>query len=112
MAQVRMARISIPELAAMLDAKGKAVVLDVRSPERRERFGWIPGSIHVGNVDDLQLDPQAEVIVYCDCPNDASAALIARALREKGFRRVRPLAGGIDAWLSEGRPIEGVVTRA
>ena len=107
MMQIRMTRISIAELAALLDSGERATILDVRSPDRRERFGWIPGSIHVHNIDELQLDPRAEVIVYCDCPNDASAAVVARALRERGFRRVRPLAGGIDAWLRDGRPTEG-----
>ena len=46
-----------------------------------------------------------EVVVYCDCPNDASAAVAARRLKEKGFTRVRPLAGGFDAWKRGGREL-------
>ncbi|WP_394539686.1 rhodanese-like domain-containing protein [Lysobacter enzymogenes] len=38
-----------------------------------------------------------EVIVYCDCPSEASAATLARELRRRGFKRVRPLAGGFEA---------------
>jgi 3-mercaptopyruvate sulfurtransferase SseA len=53
----------------------------------------------------LDLDPDDEVIVYCDCPNDASAALMAAKLRKEGFRRVRPLAGGFDAWREHGLPL-------
>ena len=36
-----------------------------------------------------------EVIVYCDCPNEASAAVIAKKLMRAGFKRVRPLGGGM-----------------
>ncbi len=104
--QIRMARISPSELNALLEAGSTAAVLDVRTLERRVQSGWIPGSIHVRDVSELQLSPDEEVIVYCDCPNDASAAVVARTLKQKGFRRVRPLAGGVDAWRGAGLPLE------
>jgi hypothetical protein len=31
---------------------------------------------------------------------------------EKGFKRVRPLAGGLDAWLEAGFEVEGTLTDA
>jgi rhodanese-related sulfurtransferase len=80
-------------------------ILDVRSAETRARAGWIPGSIHVADIEGLQLDASSEVVVYCDCPNDASAAVAARRLKEKGCAKVRPLAGGIDAWERGGRKL-------
>lgn len=104
--QIRMARVTPAELEALINSGSRPTILDVRSAERRARSGWIPGSVHVHDIEELQLDPQAEVVVYCDCPNDASAAILARKLREKGFRRVRPLAGGIDAWQREGRGLD------
>jgi len=104
--QIRMARVTPAELAVMLNSDSRPTILDVRSAEQRALSGWIPGSLHVQNIDELQLDPQTEVVVYCDCPNDASAAVFARKLQEKGFRRVRPLAGGIDAWQREGRGVD------
>ena len=106
LAQIRMARITPSELNALLREGSSAAVLDVRTPERRAQSGWIPGSIHVRDVSELTLQPDDEVIVYCDCPNDASAAVAARRLQEMGFRRVRPLAGGVDAWRVEGLPLE------
>src|SRR5688572_17477637 len=42
MAQIRMSRISIDELAMLLDSGSTATILDVRSPERRAASGWIP----------------------------------------------------------------------
>jgi membrane protein DedA with SNARE-associated domain/rhodanese-related sulfurtransferase len=105
LAQIRMARISPSELSAMLDSGAQAAVLDVRTLERRLQTGWIPGSIHVRDVAELQLNPEEEIVVYCDCPNDASAAVVARKLKEQGFRRVRPLAGGVDGWRGVGLPL-------
>jgi len=32
---------------------------------------------------------------------------VALLLKRRGIERVRPLAGGFDAWLAEGRPLEG-----
>jgi membrane protein DedA with SNARE-associated domain/rhodanese-related sulfurtransferase len=101
--QIRMARVTPAQLEAMMSSDSHPTILDVRSAEQRALSGWIPGSVHVQDVDELRLDPQGEVVVYCDCPNDASAAILARKLHEKGFRRVRPLAGGFDAWQREGR---------
>jgi membrane protein DedA with SNARE-associated domain/rhodanese-related sulfurtransferase len=106
LAQIRMARVLPSELSAMLESGAPAVVLDVRTLERRLQTGWIPGSVHVRDVSELQLSPDEEVFVYCDCPNDASAAVVARKLKENGFRRVRPLAGGVDAWRSAGLPLD------
>jgi membrane protein DedA with SNARE-associated domain/rhodanese-related sulfurtransferase len=104
--KIRMARISVPELSALLESGSRATIIDVRDTQRRARSGWIPGSIDVRDMAGLLPDPDAEVIVYCDCPNEASAALVAAELRKKGFKRVRPLAGGIDAWREYGLPLQ------
>lgn len=54
----------------------------------------------------LPVATLAALTVYCDCPNDASAAVVAKKLKELGFKRVRPLAGGIEAWQARGRPVD------
>jgi rhodanese-related sulfurtransferase len=46
------------------------------------------------------------VIVYCACPNEASAARVAKLLKQRGYTRVRPLLGGMDAWVGAGYAIE------
>lgn len=106
LASIRMARITPAELSTLLRSAPPAAVLDVRTPERRAQTGWIPGSILVRDIAELALDRDEEIVVYCDCPNDASAAVMARRLKEQGYRRVRPLAGGVDAWRGEGLPID------
>jgi len=104
--QIQMARCTPEELEALLREQTDLTILDVRSAEDRARAGWIPGSIHVVDIDGLRLDVRSEVVVYCNCPNDASAAVAARILKEKGFAKVRPLAGGFDAWKYGGRKLD------
>ena len=106
--RIRMARISVAELVDLLRMQVKVAILDARSADRRERTGWIPGSVWVSDVAQLALGPYEQVVVYCDCPNDATAALIAKQLQARGVAHVRPLAGGLDAWLKNGGLIEGL----
>jgi rhodanese-related sulfurtransferase len=47
-----------------------------------------------------------EVIVYCACPNEASAARVARQLKRLGLLKVRPLTGGIFAWKDAGFEVQ------
>lgn len=99
--ELRMARITVPELYQLLAGGAMPLILDVRSTEQRAG-GWIPGAKFVASLADADLDPHDEVIVYCDCPNEASAAVLARELKKRGFARVRPLAGGFTAWQAHG----------
>ena len=105
---LRMARISPEELATRLAAGDAPLILDVREVIQRERTGWIPGALLVSTPDEAHVLPHHEVIIYCDCPNEVSAAVMARALMSRGFRNVRPLAGGFEAWRAQGLAIEGV----
>jgi membrane protein DedA with SNARE-associated domain/rhodanese-related sulfurtransferase len=108
--QLRMDRVSVDELRQMMDDEKVRVVLDVRSPIVQAASGRIPGALTV-DVDRIHegLDGIArddEVIVYCACPNEASAVKVAHALKRVGFKRVRPLHGGIDAWIAAGHAVE------
>ena len=102
---VEMDRIPVDELQQRLAETIRPLVLDVRSEHQRTRDGWIPGSLR---VDPTTLDAtrDGDIIVYCDCPNDASAALAVMALRQRGFARARPLAGGWSAWTAAGLAVD------
>jgi rhodanese-related sulfurtransferase len=108
--QLRMARISPVDLHLLRQNQHAAVVLDVRTDLNRGQGGIIPGALIWNDFDrkvtTLDLPPGAAVVVYCACPNDASAALVARRLMNAGFANVRPLAGGIDAWEAAGFALE------
>ncbi len=92
-----MARISVSELYELMQAGAKPVIIDVRSPSARTlEPHWIPGALHISLPDvaphlkDLPRD--RDIILYCTCPNEASAARVAKILMNHGFKRVRPLA--------------------
>ena len=109
-----MARISVAELYEQLrhDAP-PPVVLDVRSATaqglQRQR---IPGALHVPVQDVARhlgtLPHDRDIILYCTCPNEASAAKAAKLLMTRGYRRVRPLYGGLDAWIAAGYAVEEI----
>ena len=87
------------------------LIVDVRSPGAAAReSGRIPGALHVPldqvgkHVQDLPRD--RDLILYCNCPNEASAAQAAKLLKNHGFTRVRPLHGGLDAWVEAGYSVE------
>jgi membrane protein DedA with SNARE-associated domain/rhodanese-related sulfurtransferase len=110
--QLRMDRISVDELIAMIDGGNVPVILDVRSADTRARDGIIPGALpaHAEDIQSLlDFDRDSEIVIYCACPNEATAATAALHLRKAGFRKIRPLLGGVDAWVGAGRELIGPV---
>ena len=111
LATLRMQRIGVHELHGLMAAEQAPVVIDVRSQGASQlQPTRIPGALlvplqHVeAKLGALTRD--REVVVYCTCPNEASAARVARTLMNHGFTRVRPLHGGLDAWIEAGYEIE------
>jgi membrane protein DedA with SNARE-associated domain/rhodanese-related sulfurtransferase len=105
------ARISVAELRQKLEAGEKPLIVDLRSSvELKLNPTIIRGAIHMemeklsshGN----EMPREKEIVVYCDCPNEVSSARFALLLHKKGFRRVRPLLGGIEAWRKLDYPVE------
>jgi membrane protein DedA with SNARE-associated domain/rhodanese-related sulfurtransferase len=108
--QLRMDRISIDQLAALIDGGKDPLILDVRPAEVRRQEGIIPGAVpaHPGDAGTALegYSRDREVVVYCSCPNEASAAIACLHLRRAGFTKIRPLAGGTDAWVQSGRSLQ------
>ena len=108
--QLVMDRISVDEVRRLIDEGNIGMVIDVRSPMAQEITGRIPGAVTVDpqnmTFDLVAVEPQSEVVVYCACPNEATAVKVAKALQQHGFKRVRPLHGGIDAWIAAGHDVE------
>jgi rhodanese-related sulfurtransferase len=108
---LRMARISVADLYRLMESGSAPIVVDVRSHTARSlEPRWIPGAIHVP-LDDVgrhlaNLPRDRDIIVYCSCPSEASAARVARMLINHGFKSVRPLFGGLEAWLAAGYAVE------
>jgi membrane protein DedA with SNARE-associated domain/rhodanese-related sulfurtransferase len=110
-AMLRMARISVTELYQLMEAQLAPLIVDVRSQSARALDSRrIPGAMHLpldqvsAHVRELPRD--RDIVVYCTCPNEASAARVAKLLIKQGFVRVRPLHGGLDAWIAAGYAVD------
>ena len=108
--QLRMDRVTVDELRNLLDEKKVQALVDVRSPLTQAATGRIPGAraIDMKKIGEgfEGVPVEGEVIVYCACPNEATAVKVAERLRKVGFKRIRPLLGGIDAWIEAGHEVE------
>jgi len=108
---LRLARITSQELRKLMDDGARPAIVDVRSAADRQVDGrYIPGAVAIdlGELDTRrgELPGDREIVFYCSCPNEASAAVAAKRLLQIGYARVRPLAGGIDGWIAAGYGIE------
>ena len=111
LAALDMARISVEELRRQIEQGAAPMIVDVRSTTAQTlEARRIPGAVNVPVQDAArhlsELPRDREIILYCTCPNEASAAKVARLLMNNGFRRVRPLKGGLEAWIEAGHPVE------
>ena len=112
---LRLARMTVDELHRLMEDGKAPVVVDVRSQASRlvdNRI--IPGSLmaSLSGIDQElhQVPIDQEVVIYCSCPNEVSAAKAAKGLLVQGYRKVRPLLGGLDAWADAGYDIEHLVS--
>ena len=107
---VAMHRVTVDHLRNAMDDPQPPLVIDVRSsagllaePRR------IPGSVVIALNDmkaaAVDLPRDREIVLYCNCPNDVSAARGAGVLLASGFDDVHPLEGGLDAWIAAGLPV-------
>lgn len=100
-------RLSAEELLRWQADGRMPVVIDVR-PEASEAVPGIPGAIIADlrtPLHELKLDPDSDdIVVYCACPNEISAARLARRLRAAGYRKIWALQGGYEAWRARQQP--------
>ncbi|RQR61058.1 hypothetical protein DIE19_14870 [Burkholderia sp. Bp9126] len=108
--QLANARIGVDELDALLSDAVAPVILDVRSEEHRKLDPFaIPGAQfaderHVADIV-TRYPLTQKFVVYCSCPNEVSAALMAKRLTDAGFPHALALRGGLDAWRDTGRQL-------
>jgi membrane protein DedA with SNARE-associated domain/rhodanese-related sulfurtransferase len=111
--ELRIARITAEELKRMMDSGHELTVVDLRGALDHEADPYtIPGALRM-TAEELEqrhheIPRHQDVILFCACPNEATAAKMALLLRSKGITRVRPLLGGIDAWREKDFPVEAL----
>jgi membrane protein DedA with SNARE-associated domain/rhodanese-related sulfurtransferase len=108
---LRIARVTAHDLHLLMDGGTPPIVIDVRSAIAREADSRRIAGARVIALDGLMqrldgIPADREIVFYCDCPNEASAAFAARRLLKLGYVRVRPLLGGLTAWVAAGYPVD------
>ena len=108
--KLRIARITPEELKEKIDSGEDVIIVDLRHAfDFEAQPETIPGALH---MDAAELEEAHEVIprdreivLFCACPNEVTAARLALLLRSKGITRIRPLAEGYEGWRSRGFPM-------
>lgn len=109
--ELRMARISPDELKRLMDDGQAVLVVDLRGAMDHEADPHtIPGALRM-TAEELEhrhheIPRDQDVILFCACPNEVTAARMALMLRKRGITKVRPLAGGIAEWRAREFPLE------
>jgi membrane protein DedA with SNARE-associated domain/rhodanese-related sulfurtransferase len=109
--QLRIDRITAEELKRKLDAGEEVVIVDLRgSLDFEAEPAMIPGAVHLDYADleevSDELAKAAEVVLYCNCPNEVTSAKMALMLRRKGVQKIRPLQNGLTGWRELGYPVK------
>ncbi|MFD2146146.1 rhodanese-like domain-containing protein [Mucilaginibacter antarcticus] len=101
--------VTVNDLLDLIQKRANPVIFDARPADQRTRNGFIPGSISISdnNLNEMAnlYSEHAEIIVYCSCPNELTAAKYAHKLRKNGLKRIRPLLGGVEEWAKSGGEI-------
>jgi rhodanese-related sulfurtransferase len=107
------ARMEPQELKRLMDAGEPVYIVDLRHP-----LELIPEPFTLPGAQLLAPERLAErhgeiprdrdVVLFCTCPSEATAAKTAMSLHRLGIERVRPLRGGYDEWKRLGFPLDQV----
>ncbi|MGD0230454.1 MAG: rhodanese-related (seleno)protein [Syntrophorhabdales bacterium] len=105
-------RMTEKELVPLI-GKPNVVIIDARTPyEWKESPIKIKGAIRLepkGNLKTLlETTPkESTIVLYCDCPHEATSASFAQMFQQNGFTKAYALSGGPDsgawsAWTRQG----------
>ena len=93
---------------AEISDRDRVQIIDVRSPEEWSN-GHLPGAKHIPLAalpDALdELDKSVPIVLHCKGGGRSSIA--ASFLQSHGIANVANLAGGYEAWVKQGLPVEG-----
>jgi membrane protein DedA with SNARE-associated domain/rhodanese-related sulfurtransferase len=111
--QLSAARMEPEELKQILDSGEPVYIVDLRHPlELVPEPFTLPGALLFAPERlaerHLEIPRDRDIVLFCTCPSEATAARTAMQLYKLGIERVRPLRGGYDAWKQLGFPVDQV----
>lgn len=111
--QLVSSRLEPEELHNQIEAGEEVYIVDLRHPlEQLTEPFTLPGALRVA-PDELalrvhEIPRDRDIILYCTCPNEETAAHTALKLHRLGVERVRPLRGGYEEWKRRGYPMDAI----
>jgi S1-C subfamily serine protease/rhodanese-related sulfurtransferase len=106
-------RIVPAQVIGFIESGDTPVLLDVRTATDFETSPLrLPGAVRVepDAVDKpdfkLEVPPEKLIVTYCTTAEEATSAAVAQKLRERGYKRVRILKGGLGGWTNARLPVE------
>jgi membrane protein DedA with SNARE-associated domain/rhodanese-related sulfurtransferase len=108
---LRARRLAPEQLREKLATGSPIRVVDLRSAiEYGVTRQTVPGAIRIDPEElasrHTEIPRDRDIVLYCTCPNEATSARAALALKKQGIDRVFPLEGGLEAWVTRGYPVE------
>jgi hydroxyacylglutathione hydrolase len=106
----QVAQVSVEDLTRQRAENGVQVI-DVRNPDEW-RHGHLPGAVHIPlaalPARLSELDGSVPIVLHCK--GGGRSSIGASFLQSRGMSNVSNLAGGFEAWVAEGREVEGAGT--
>jgi S1-C subfamily serine protease/rhodanese-related sulfurtransferase len=106
-------RIQPAQVIAFIEAGDNPVLLDVRSKGDFETSPLrLPGAVRAepeaieAGQFSLDVEPGQLIVTYCTSPEEATSARVTHKLRQRGFKNVRILKGGLGGWTNARLPVE------
>jgi len=111
--KLRTVRVSPEALKRRLDAGEDLTIIDLRTLLDVTATPYaIPGSrwLAANAIDEHEAEflRSRDVVLYCASAYDATSARVALQLKREGITRVRPLEGGLAAWMALKFPVRPV----
>jgi S1-C subfamily serine protease/rhodanese-related sulfurtransferase len=104
-------RVTPTQVIGFIEHGLNPVLLDVRTKTDFETSPLkLPGSIRLDPDEaeraPLNLEPEQMVVTYCTSPEEQHSERVAQILRQRGFKTVRILKGGLGGWTNARLPVE------
>lgn len=104
------ARVSAEQLMQMSGDPAGPVILEICAGKQPHLAGSIPGALPVNRsgirAAVKQVPRSTEIVIYAPAANVRLEMVAARVLEKAGFKKIRPLRGGLKAWIAAGCPVE------
>ena len=104
-------RIQPTQVIAFIERGLNPIMLDVRTTTDYETSPLkLPGAVRLdpetAETANLNFEPDQLIVAYCTSPEEATSARVVGVLRERGFKSLRILKGGLGGWTNARLPVE------